>query len=159
MICFAHCWECRAEWASAFPMPNGPAAGFAGQDPVGGNAPRSIWARCCRVRWSVWGCQACWACRASWACWWQPGSLFLAEAASAMCPLRRQTSSGASAAGGCRAAPQPALSVVRVPSALVCEQPQPEAAAPRVFGGRGMLGGGRQIPPQPTLRGTPFLTW
>ena len=28
------------------------------------------------------------------------------------------------------------------------------AAAPRVFGGRGMLGGGRQIPPQPNLRGT-----
>ena len=73
--------------------------------------------------------------------------------------VSRQTSSGASAAGGGRAAPRPALSVVRVPSALVCEQPQPEAAAPRVFGGRGMLGGGRQIPPQPTLRGTPFLTW
>ena len=121
--------------------------------PAGGNAPRSVrrW-----VRWSMCGCQACWACRASWACWWQPGSLFLAEAASAMCPLRRQTSSGASAAGGCRAAPQPALSVVRVPSlpSSVCPaQPQPEAAARGCVGGGGMLGGGRQTPPQPNLRG------
>ena len=30
----------------------------------------------------------------------------------------------------------------------------PEAAAPGVFGGKGMVGGGRQIPPQPDLRGT-----
>ena len=48
------------------------------------NAPWSIWT-CYWVQWSLWACQACWACRASWA-WWQPGSLFLAEAASAMCP-------------------------------------------------------------------------
>ena len=70
--------------------------------------------------------------------------------------VSRQTSSGASAAGGCRAAPQPALSVVRVPSlpSSVCPaQPQPEAAARGCVGGGGMLGGGRQTPPQPNLRG------
>ena len=49
--------------------------------------------------------------------------------------------------GLCRAAPKPALSVtVRVPSVPLLLS---STCCPRVFGGRGMLGGGRQIPPQP----------
>ena len=106
---------------------------------------------CYCVQWSLWACQACWACRASWA-WWQPGSLFLAEAASAMCPQW--------AGRPAREPRRPGGAQQLLQSFQSCESRLPrqgqvcaEAAAPGLFGGGDMLGGGHQIPPKPTLKG------